>query len=145
MENKIKALLIALNGEYTEEDMEEVTYQYDNVFSIFGDDYLVLTDKEADEAVAEYIQEVIFSFRPSFLAECTGMSECVFESLCELYEEGNEAILSIINSTCGIEKVVSEAVLWDGRGHFLSSYNGEELEAEVEDGFNYRYYYAYRL
>jgi hypothetical protein len=48
-------------------------------------------------------------------------------------EGANNAILSIIEKTDGgIDGFVEEAISADGRGHFLSSYDGDENE---KDGF----------
>ena len=39
-------------------------------------------------------------------------------------------ILALIEETCRIDKFVDDAIDTDGRGHFISSYDGEEVEAE---------------
>lgn len=139
MENRIKALLIALEEEVNTENMKEVTHYYDFNFSYDGTGYKVLTDEEATEEVTDYIKESVCYFNPNFLASQTGLDEVVFEALCSIDEKANEAILALIENTCGLEEFVSAAVFADGRGHFLNHYNEEELEAEV-DG---EYYYIY--
>lgn len=94
------------------------------------DDYLILTDEEADERVAEYVQDSLWAFKPSFLASVTGIDESVFEAIQanNKCEDNNDAIRSIVDATCGLDELVVEAVKWDGRGHFLSSYDGDENE-----------------
>ena len=139
MENRIKALLIALEEEVNTENMEAVEHNYGDCFTYDGTDYNVLTDEEATEEVTDYIKESVCYFNPNFLASQTGLDEVIFEALCSLDEKANEAILALIENTCGLEEFVSEAVFADGRGHFLNHYNGDELEAEV-DG---EYYYIY--
>ena len=39
-------------------------------------------------------------------------------------------ILALIEGTCRIDKFVDDAIDMDGRGPFISSYDGEEVEAE---------------
>lgn len=92
------------------------------------DDYLILTDDEADESVAEQIEASLWAFKSSFLASVTGVDESVFEAIQanNKCEDNNDAIRSIVDATCGLDELVEEAVKWDGRGHFLSSYDGNE-------------------
>ena len=60
------------------------------------------------------------------------------EELVEKYGEArvNDAILSLIESCADLETFVESAVYSDGRGHFLSHYNGGEIE--VNGFFIYR-------
>jgi hypothetical protein len=101
------------------------------------DDYLVYTDDEADEAVYNYIDESVCFFRSDFIAAHTEVDEKVIEKLQELHENSNEAIKSLIKD---FDHFVNDAVLCDGRAHFLSSYDGEENEINV----NGNTYYVYR-
>lgn len=115
--------------EYTPEEIEEartdaiadVTSELDSIVNTYGDtysyyreEYLVLTDEEADDewddALENYIDEVIMSEIP----ECY---QNYFDR--EAWKKDAE---------------------YDGRGHSLSSYDGEENEEEV----NGTTYYIYR-
>lgn len=109
-------------------------------YSIDGTDYLVLTEDEADEKVAEYIEESLWAFSPNFLASATDLPEEVFEALSEKCEGGNDAILRIVEKTCGMNRLVDEAIRWDGRGHFINNYDGQEIEVRVGD----EWYFCYR-
>lgn len=105
-------------------------------------DHLVLTDEEADEKAAEYIEQSLWAFIPSFLADETGLFVEVFEAIqgngkCE---SNNDAILSIIEKTCGLDEFVKSAISADGRGHFISHYDGKENEETV----NGETFYIYR-
>ena len=102
------------------------------VFSYGGNDYAVGTDEEADVAVAENIENSAWTFNADFLASQTGLPQEVFEALQPQCENANEAIIACIRQTCGLDKFLSAAVQADGRGHFLSSYGGTEIE---EQGF----------
>jgi hypothetical protein len=95
------------------------------------DDYLVYTDAEADEAAHEYIESSLWAFNASFILGETGINEGE-ESLQKMQEDScegcNEFIAALIKGTCGIEEFVQSAISADGRGHFMSSYDGEENE-----------------
>ena len=101
------------------------------------DDYLVYTDDEADEAVHDYIKESVCFFRSDFIAAHAEVDEEVIKKLQELHENSNKAIRSLIKD---FDHFVSDAVCADGRGHFLSSYDGEENEQTI----NGNDYYIYR-
>lgn len=106
------------------------------------EDYLVLTDEEADERAKEYILGSVWAFNKSFL-DCHSeaiaeIDDKAFSKLQEGCESINKAILAMIDDK---EHFVEDAILSDGRGHFLSSYDGEENEVKI-DGV---YYYIYRI
>ena len=101
------------------------------------DDYLVYTDDEADEAVHDYIKESVCFFRSDFIAAHAEVDEEVIKKLQELHENSNNAIKSLIKD---FDHFVDDAICADGRGHFLSSYDGEENEINV----NGNTYYIYR-
>lgn len=102
-------------------------------------DYLVLTEEEADEKTAEYIKESAWAFNTSFIIshskvkdiESNWLYEQAEKSLQKLQEnecEGaNDLILAMIED---IDEFIEDAIACDGRGHFLASYDGEELETE---------------
>mgnify|MGYP003480099808 CR=1 FL=1 len=104
------------------------------------DNYSVYTDKEADEKAAEYIKESAWAFNASFIIDHSNLPyegiEMIqtFQQKCE---GANETILALIGD---FDKFVSDAISADGRGHFLSSYDGEENEETV----NGETYYIYR-
>jgi hypothetical protein len=93
-------------------------------------EYMVLTDKEADARAEEDIKETLWAFNPSFLSSETGIDEEVFKAIQDngRCESNNEAIESIVNSTCGIDGFIEEAITADSRGHFINSYDGEESQ-----------------
>ena len=127
-EHKLKAL--AKHLEITVEDAENES-----------DDYLVLTDEEADEMAKDYILESAWAFRYDFLC---GHSKAIAEipqkdyeamagKLCESF---NKAVLSMIDDK---EHFIEDAISCDGRGHFLSSYDGEENEETIDGETFYIY------
>ena len=133
-------LMIALSEEF-DTCYSEISYNGDNTWSIACADYMVLTDEEADDKAYEEIESLLWSFNPDFLANMTGLDVAVFNTLTKLYEDAQEAIKAIVEATCGMDELVEEAIRWDSRGHFLSTYDGNETEIRV-DG---EYYYCYRI
>ncbi len=126
---KIEALAKFL--ELTPDEIGDLSEGYsDSHFEHGTREYLVLTDSEADKMASEQIGESLWAFNPSFLAGETGISQDVFEAIQknDKCESNNPAIASIIASTCGLSSFVESATGADGRGHFLSSYDGEENE-----------------
>lgn len=105
------------------------------------EDYLVLTDSEADDMAADYIKDTVWAFNSAFLSAHTkqGIDSDVIEAIQSngKCESNNAAILSLIDD---VEHFVDDAIRCDGRGHFLSSYDGEEHEVRVGKST----YYIYR-
>jgi len=116
---------------------------------IDDDDYLVLTDEEADDRVYDEIADSVWAFKPSFLAAHTGVTEEAIEKLQEMCEGANEALTAMIKN---FDAFVEDAVRSDGRGHFLSDYDSNEYEvcytSAERNGNAYKvkdtYYYIYR-
>ena len=134
MDNKIKAL-----AEYLGESVENLRNNGDNYFQVVdGYEYLVLTDGEANEMSQEYLEESLWAFDAGFILETCGLdsSSNIIRSLRKMQEDScegcNDFIRALVDGTCGIDEFVDQAIIADGRGHFLSSYDGEEGE---QDGY----------
>jgi len=135
--SKVKVL-----ADYLGCDVEDITegYEWYGKFMTLEDgaqEYLILDDDEANEAVVEYIKETAWAFNASFLANYTDLPIEVFEAMQEKFEDSNDVVLQCIKQKGDIEDFAEDVVSEDGRGHFLSSYDGEEVK---EDG-----YFIYRL
>ena len=120
---ELEALFVELELDITEFQ----NFEYDDEEFIFYP-----STSDADDAVAEQIEDMLWSFNPNFiLCEC-GLSlegEDAFASmLANECENANDFVRALIDGTCGIESFVESAISADGRGHFLSSYDGEEIE-----------------
>lgn len=115
----------------------------DEVEEFDNDDYYILTDEEADEKAKQYIEDSLWAFTPSFLASMTDFDEEIFQAIADngKCESNNDVIYNTIQKTCGIDDFVSAAISADGRGHFMSSYDGCENEETVNDTT----FYIYRL
>ena len=120
---------------------DEIEDKEDGRFEIGKEEWQVYTDEEADKATQDYIKESVWAFNASsILGEC-GLPFSGEESLKSMQEKScenaNDFILALVEKTCGLEQFVSDAISADGRGHFLSGYDSEEVE--LDGG-----YYAYR-
>lgn len=137
--SKMLAFMNYLKGEgLTKEEIKE---GYDSCIFLIQGEYMVLNEQERNEKVKEYIQDTLWAFRPSFLAKETGLPEKVFHTLTDQCESGNDAILALIETTCGLDAFVKAAIKADGYGNFLSSYDGKEKRVSVK-GENY---FIYRI
>jgi hypothetical protein len=120
-------------------DCNFIIYCQNNLTELeLDDDYQVLTDEEADEKAKEYILDSLWAFTPNFLSSVTGVDEDVFVAIQNnnKCESNNDAILSLVDDE---DELVEEAIRWDGRGHFMSSYDGCENE-ETVNGVTYFVY-----
>jgi hypothetical protein len=139
--NAIEAL--ANFAECDPSDVEKESHDHYGleIFSIGRQEYAVGTDSEADEACRQYIKDSAWAFRSSFICDYCDLPQEIAEALETMQskkcESANDAILALIEKTdAGLDGFVEEAISADGRGHFLSSYDGNENE---ESGF-----YIYR-
>ncbi len=125
MKNKIDALAKHFD---IEADEIEVSRYDENSFEIGSEEFLVLTDEEADEKVADYIRETVWAFRPEFLAShMTGIDPEDLRPIQEKCESANPILIKLIDD---LDHFIADAIASDGRGHFLATYDGEEVELE---------------
>ena len=103
-------------------------------------EWLVLTDTEADDMVAERIKDSLWAFRTEFLADhCSvRLNRKAIAALAKVQAELAEDANDLIQALVDVEDVISAAIAADGRGHFLASYDGHEVE--LKDGF-----FGYRI
>jgi len=102
-------------------------------------EWLICSDDAATRRTKEYIENSLWAFNADFLSTYTGLDIAVFEALQPACEDGNLAVRSIIDKTGDFDEFADEAISCDGRGHFLSTYDGEEREFDVA-GETYYYY-----
>lgn len=119
------------------DDIDEIDNTGGNSYSVGNREYLILTNDEADEAVEDYIRDSIVYFKPGFLINfisdafddeiAEGDRENVVRDIQKLDEdEANEQLIRLIGGNW--DSLVTDAILSDGRGHFLSGYDGDEVE-----------------
>ena len=118
--------------------------------TITGNEYLILSDLEADDRAGEEIQQSLWAFNPDFILEHTNLDyddfqyaaliKCIATLQDELCESANDIIKNLISD---LDDFIDDAINVDGRGHFLSYYDG--VEHEIFDPDTHKYYYIYRI
>lgn len=100
-------------------------------------EYLILTNPEANEAVSETIKQSLWAFQADFIIEHSKLPfearEMIETFQKEKCEGANDTIEALIDNT---DEFIKDAVGADGRGHFVSGYDGDENQ--IEDYFIYR-------
>ena len=106
------------------------------VYRINGVDYAVAdTDEDADKAARDYIEGSLWDFDSDFIARFVTKSadrdklaralQIVQAKLCE---DANDLVSVLVADR--MDDFVQEATSADGRGHFLSPYDGVERDGE---------------
>ena len=141
LENLKKYLIES--GEATPEEMEKLTVtntynEYFETFEIIGNEYKVLTDEEADNLAIQEIKNNLWAFNTNFILEHTKFyenstsreNEIFVESLQKMQGDLCESATPIISALIeDIDDFINDAIEADGRGHYLSYYDGEEIES----------------
>lgn len=146
MNAKEKALRVFFNIPDDQVIIPDV-YQ-DNLYAVGTAEYLVLTEKEADEYVKEDIMQSLWAFNAEFILHHSNNNEMsnwewdnAVKALKEIQGEYCEGINGLVRALIiDIDEFVKDAVAEDGRGHFLAYYDGDEDEQRI-DGVTY---YIYR-
>lgn len=135
---KIKALSIYLGC-----DEDEISEGYDECTFEYGrGEYLVCTDEEADERCEDYILDTLWAFNTSYIMnyidthtdyDDNNLRKCLV-AIQELCEDSNYLIKLLVGNRLG--EFIDDAISTDSRGHYLASYDGEEIEEG--DYFIYR-------
>ena len=127
-------LLLLPNGDKYEGKFQEDLFHGEGVY----------TNCNGDEQARNYILDSLWAFNAKFIIQHSkveslndrqftaleGAIKAIQEKLCE---DANPLVLALIDN---IDRFIDDAIGADGRGHFLSGYDGEENE---QDGF-----YIYR-
>lgn len=130
-EPKIRALALYLEIKYSEAST-----------LIDDEDWISLTDEEADDQATAYIEDSLWAFNYNFLCGyIPGLSSMNKEMwhafVSAACEDANPLIKAMLGDN--ISSFVDAAIRADGRGHFISSYDSEEHEQRV-DGVTYFLY-----
>lgn len=157
-EDALKKFLVQ-QGEFSEDEINEVvikkewgSYYSEYRFDVYGDEYLVLDDDRAYATAFREISQCLWGFRPDFIVEHLKPDIVYYDYPVDLNDlrlairavqerlcEGANAIIHALIDD--LNEFVEDAIAADGRGHFISSYDGVEHEVTV-DGETY---YIYRL
>lgn len=102
------------------------------VFEIGADSYAIGTDEEADAACENHIRDNAWAFNAEFICGCCGLPMELADALRawqgKACEGANEGILALIERCDVWDRFVGRAISLDGRGHFLASYDGDEID-----------------
>lgn len=137
----LKAYLIE-NGEAEKTELEAVTVENSynenfNTFEVVGNEYKVLTDTEADEEAKSEILNSLWAFNADFILRHTEFYNTssdredaeFIDSLQKLQSNICESANSIVKALIvDIDTFIEDAIESDGRGHFISWYDGKEEE-----------------
>jgi len=136
-------------AEYLNEEPDEIDEQpYNNyglrVFSSGSMEVAVGDDDDAYDAASKSIKESLWTFKADFIGNHTRIKlklnavnalEKVLGVLCE---STNDLVENLIDN---FDDFVEDAISADGRGHFLSTWDGEENEVEIDGEL----YFVYRI
>ena len=125
---KIEAL-----AKFLEISIEDITETDWGTLEADGSEFLVLTDEEAYAKAYEEIEESLWAFKAEFIIDMCGFSggeKSLIAMQRESCEDCNEFIKAMIKGTCGLNFFMNRAIKYDGRGHFISMYDGEENEQD---------------
>lgn len=140
-----KALAAHIGCDWSElEPMRFDHYGLDS-FQVGKEEWAIGSDDDVDDAVCSSIKDSLWAFRASFILEACGLPFELEEAFHAWQEKGcegcNNALYRLICKTGDFADFVIEAVRCDGRGHFLSSYDGEEVQLDTPVGR----FYAFRI
>ena len=143
------------DGEEPEEIDEHLTETAEGEYQYYNAEYLVLDDTEADERTAEEIKSTLWAFNADFIVEHLPNYYEIYNNTCDteyneivkaveelqakLCESANPLIYAIIDD---FDEFVADAVRYDGRGHFLAYYDGNETDYTTDEGNTL---YIYRI
>lgn len=111
-----------------------------------GEEYYVCTEKEANLLAEQEILQYLWAFNSDFIVEHTKvyddltigeaeiLAKNISEMTCKMCDNANTIVELLIED---INEFIEDAIEADGRGHFISMYDGREHE---QDG-----YYIYRI
>ena len=95
-----------------------------------------MSEEEANSAAYRYVEDTLWAFSFSFLKEWFVIDGDtageVHTAIAEKCEDGNEAMKQMVNWSENSNDIVSAAIESDGKGHFLSGYDGNEVEFSSE-------------
>jgi len=105
-------------------------------------EYLVLTEDEADQRAEDYIRDSLWAFNADFI--CNYMPDGIGPDEVNTLrgdkcEDVNPAFVALVGDN--MDSLIEDAISSDGRGHFLNTYDGEEYEVNVGETL----YFIYRV
>lgn len=89
-----------------------------------GQECVLCTYEEAEKRAKDYILDTVWAFNASFISSHSGIDSDIIAAVQanDKCESNNDLLLKIINDK---DYFVSDAIVCDGLGHFLNTYDGE--------------------
>jgi len=122
-------------------DPQDITPTPYETFRCADGEFRVLTDAEADVATREEIENSLWAFNVDFIAAHAQIAlppsaqRALRKMAEELCEDASPIFAAIIGTN--FPAFVEDAIRADGRGHFLSGWDGNEIDIG-EDLYAYR-------
>ena len=149
MLEKTKVLLNYFKGEgYTFEQLlelrDDLEYygeeDYAEGIEIEGMELIILTDEEADQRTREEVENGLGFFIPEWLSYYIKLEVDEIKKIQSLYGASNPILKALIDDFDQFynDTIAEEA---EGRGHFLSYYDGIETEVSTDE----EDFYIYRI
>lgn len=102
-----------------------------------GREYAVGTQAQAERAAKETILDSLWAFNASFIASFAGLDSATEKAIREMQSKLSEDANPLIRRLIGernLNNFVKKALQADGLGHFLSSYDSEEIDSDDVEG-----------
>ena len=137
------AARIAALASFLGEELDTITSGYGVDFEHGRASYLVLTDEEASESAADVVRDGLWAFNVSFLSDYVpalrdaAAAKAWQEMQGKLCESAGPLVEALLGDN--VDDAVADAVTADGRGHFLSGYDGAEKSVTVNGATFYIY------
>ena len=131
---------------YVEDIESEIDSDYDNRLIQEMYDEGIIDDEDFDTDEDGEIDYTIF------IGDLEDAKERYVSHLCDQWDDpvewykdnfGDESLNDVVeqHNLLDEDAIADEAIEWDGRGHFLADYDGDELDLEGEEDT----YFAYRI
>lgn len=135
--------------EYTPSDLadiidepREACFEYKPTGKIYKKRFYVLTDEEADEVTEQNISETLWTFNDWFLAPYLDINKYIIRRVQkETSEDCNTLFYKILDCEGKFKDFVDKAVSVDGRGTYITGYDGIEREISHKD----KDFFIYRM
>lgn len=137
------AARIAALASFLGEDPDTITAGHGDEFEHGRCAYLVLTDEEASERADAAVRDSLWAFNVSFLSDYVpalrdaAAAKAWQEMQGKLCENAGPLAEALLGDK--LDDAVAGAVTADGRGHFLSGYDGAENSVTVDGATFYIY------
>jgi len=107
------------------------------VYETSEGEFAIGTEAQANKAAREYILDSLWAFNSSFIGKFAKLSASETKTIKTMQREMSEGANPLIRRIIGeknLDYFVREAIRADGRGHFLSPYDGrEETSDRIDD------------